>query len=228
MVIEAFPPVENSDADGLLAVGGDLEIPSLINAYTQGIFPWPISPSIPLAWFSPNPRGVLEYEDLHVPKSLAKYLKKNAKDWRVTFNSSFAEVVHQCAISQNRKGQNNQTWITNDIIKAYLDLFYAGNAYSIEIWNDLDLIGGIYGVCIGSFVSGESMFYLETNASKFALLTLMERLNTLDIKWIDTHMVTSIVSLLGGKEIARELFLKKLNKAIPLRKISSTVSKLRE
>lgn len=208
MVVVRFPPVELADSDGLLALGGDLEVPTLIEAYSQGIFPWPISKDYPLAWFSPNPRGVLRYENLNIPRSLEKFRKKNKYSFK--FNTQFKEVIDKCAELKNRKGQIS-TWITDDIKKAYTDLFEAGLAYSIEAYDEQsDLVGGLYGVSINGFVSGESMFYEATNASKLCLVYLMEHLHQHGIDWMDTQTLTPVVESLGGEMISRKEFLEML------------------
>jgi leucyl/phenylalanyl-tRNA--protein transferase len=204
MAIIEFPPIEQADEHGLLAIGGDLEISSLLLAYTEGIFPWPINEEYPIAWFSPDPRGVLFFEDLYISRSTHKILKKN--QFEIRFNTSFEQVIRACAESKNRKDQPG-TWITDEIIHAYMDLHRAGYAYCVEAFKDDHLVGGIYGVCIGDFFSGESMFYLEDNASKVALIHLCHFLKEKGILWLDTQMVTPVVKALGGKEIPREQFL---------------------
>lgn len=203
-----FPPVETATEDGLVAVGGDLEVDTLIEAYRQGIFPWPVSLDFPLAWFSPDPRGILEVEELHIPKSFAKFLKKNTL--RVTFNQAFGEVIRQCARA-SRKNQPS-TWITPDIIHGYEKLFLEELAYSVEVWDEDKLVAGLYGVCMGDFVSGESMFTKATGASKLALYGLILKLKESGITWLDTQMVTSVVESFGGKYISRPEFLARLAK----------------
>ena len=204
-----FPPVEAASEDGLVAAGGDLEIDTLREAYRNGIFPWPISVDLPLAWFSPDPRGVLFTDDLHLPKSFLKFLKKC--DYKVTFNQAFPEVIRSCAFAY-RKNQPS-TWITPDIIKGYENLFLNKEAYSVEVWNqENELIGGIYGVCMGEFVSGESMFSKEINASKIGLYELMKHLKLKGIKFLDTQMVTSVVESFGGVYLDRPDFLELIKK----------------
>lgn len=203
-----FPPVETATEDGLVAIGGDLEIDTIIEAYKQGIFPWPISLDFPLAWFSPNPRGILEIEDLHLSKSFMKFLKKNP--YQVTFNQAFEKVINACARTL-RKDQPS-TWITPDIIHGYQKLFEQELAYSVEVWHNKELVAGLYGVCMGDFVSGESMFTKEDNASKYALYTLLQRLKERGIPWLDTQMVTPVVEGFGGKYISRPEFLQRISK----------------
>ena len=207
MAIVEFPPVESADEHGLVAIGGDLEIDSLLLAYSQGIFPWPISEEYPLAWFSPDPRGILAFDKLHLSKSLRKFLKKNP--YEVRFNTNFEAVIMNCA--RVKRNDQSSTWITQEIINSYIELHRQGYAYSIETYRDDILVGGVYGVCINRFYSGESMFHTEDNASKVALVSLLYLLKQRDNGWIDTQMVTPVVETLGGLEIPRETFLQMLN-----------------
>lgn len=206
-----FPPVETANEDGLVAVGGDLEVDTLLEAYRRGIFPWPLSTyplnvDLPNTWFSPDPRGILEFKNLHVSKSFVKFLKKSP--FTVTFNKAFPDVITNCA-KMPRKDQPG-TWITPEIINAYINLFEAGHAYSVEVWNGKALVGGIYGVVMGTFVSGESMFTLEDNAGKEALYALVHQLHERGIEWLDTQMVTDVVKQFGGRYYPRQIFMKKL------------------
>lgn len=208
-MILSFPPLELATPEGLVAIGGDLEVSSLKLAYSQGIFPWPHEEEAPMMWYSPDPRGVLFYKDLHVPQSLRKTLK--SKKFTVTYNTCFEKVIEACA--KAKRSDNQSTWITSKMREAYIDLFHAGFAYSVEVFLETKLVGGIYGVKLSNYVSGESMFYLVSNASKVALVTLMERLYAQGIEWLDTQMVTPVVASLGGKEIARKDFLNLLKKS---------------
>ena len=201
-----FPPVEDATEDGLVAIGGDLEVDTIVEAYRRGIFPWPISLDFPLAWFSPDPRGVLDFNELHLSKSFEKFLKKNT--FNVTFNTSFREVIKACAMA-SRKGQAS-TWITPDIIHGYVKLFEDGKAYSVEVWDGKNLVAGLYGVVMGNFVSGESMFTKLPNASKFALYSLVKQLEVKGLSYLDTQMVTPVVEQFGGKYIPRTEFLERL------------------
>lgn len=210
MAILKFPPVETADSYGLLALGGDLEVESLLLAYTQGIFPWPISQEYPLAWFSPDPRGVLFFDKLHLSQSFRKFLRKNP--FEIRFNTNFEAVIMNCA--KVKRADQPGTWITGEIINAYINLHRQGYAYSVETYRNDHLVGGIYGVSINRFYSGESMFYLEDNASKVALVSLMYMLHKRDIGWLDTQMVTPVVASLGGVEIPRETYLKMLTRSL--------------
>lgn len=217
MPILKFPPLDQADENGLLAIGGDLSIDSLLLAYMHGIFPWPINDEYPLAWFSPDPRGLIELKDFHLPRSLKKFLKKC--DYQITYNQAFKEVMLKCQELTNRTDQDG-TWITEEILKAYHDLFLAGFAYSVECWSDGELIGGLYGVKINRYFSGESMFYRKENASKVVLYSLCQKLDELGVEFLDTQMVTPVVASLGGREMDRDEFIKRLQSAIarPLEK----------
>ena len=215
MAIDKFPPLESADPSGLLALGGDLEVESLVLAYQNGIFPWPISDDYPLAWFSPDPRGLLEFSHLNIGKRLKRYLKNCP--YRITCNKAFEEVIELC--SKVPRSDQSSTWITEEIIEGYRNLFDQQLAYSIEVWdveNDKDkegesqLVGGVYGVCIHGIVSGESMFHTRTNASKFALVFLMLLLKRAGIDWLDTQMVTPVVESLGGHEVSRSDYIQML------------------
>lgn len=201
-----FPPVESATEDGLVAVGGDMATDTLLSAYSQGIFPWPLSPEFPLAWFSPDPRGVLDFSELHVPKSLEKFLKKNP--FTIKHNQSFKDIIRLCA-AVPRKDQPS-TWITPDIIKGYSELFEMGHAWCTGAWLGQRLVGGLYGVKIGDFRSGESMFTLEDNAGKVCLYFAIEEFKKQGVSWLDTQMVTPVVESLGGKYEPRAEFLARL------------------
>ncbi|MBT3982645.1 MAG: leucyl/phenylalanyl-tRNA--protein transferase [Bacteriovoracaceae bacterium] len=208
MPIIEFPPVESATEDGLLAIGGDLEIPSLVLAYTQGIFPWPISSTYPLAWFSPNPRGILFYKDLYISRSLKKAFNKS--DHFISVDTCFDEVISRCANSGNRKLEGG-TWITDEIQSAFRLFHRAGYAHSVEVKDEGGkLIGGLYGVFMKGVFSGESMFFESDNASKFALIWVMEFLYQNGIEWMDTQMVTPVVKSLGGSEYPRENYIELL------------------
>ena len=210
MAIADFPSVDHADEHGLLALGGDLELESLLLAYTRGIFPWPISQEYPLAWFSPDPRGILIFDKLHLSKSLKKFLRKNP--YEIRFNTNFEAVITNCATIS--RVENQGTWITEDIIKSYINLHKNGYAYCVETYLENVLVGGVYGVCINRFYSGESMFHTADNASKVALIALLYQLKQQDINWIDTQMVTPVVESLGGVEVPRDTYLEMLKISI--------------
>jgi leucyl/phenylalanyl-tRNA---protein transferase len=203
-----FPDPSLAMEEGLIAVGGQLDVPTLYHAYKKGIFPWP-QPGYPLLWFTPEKRGILEFNDLHVPKSLEKLRNKNS--FRFTIDQAFAQVIEECQ-KQPRKYQHG-TWIIPELKEAYVRFHQAGFAHSVECWKDQKLVGGIYGVFVDGLFSGESMFYKEANASKLSLLYLVEHLKTKGLTWMDIQMVTPVTEKLGGKYVSRKHFLSKLEKS---------------
>ncbi len=205
-----FPPISEASEDGLVAIGGDLEVDTLLEAYGQGIFPWPLSVDFPLAWFSPDPRGVLEFSEIYVSRSLQKIMKRDLFEFR--YNTSFLEIIKLCAVVP-RKNQPT-TWITPQIIEGYHQLHLAGHAWCVGAWQGQRLVGGVYGVKINRFRSGESMFTLEDNAGKLCLLYAIELFENEGIEWLDTQMVTPVVENLGGDYIPRDEFLEKLKLVI--------------
>lgn len=204
----AFPPVELARTDGLLAIGGDLTTERLMLAYENGIFPW-FSEEDPILWWSPDPRMVLYPEELKVSKSLKKTLRK--MPFQVTFDTQFLEVMQRCATAP-RKDQPG-TWISDQMIQAYLKLHRQGFATSVEIWKEEKLVGGLYGVNLKhkKVFCGESMFTEENDASKVALFMLIEKLKGLNYKLIDCQIYTPHLESLGAREISRTSFLKYLN-----------------
>lgn len=201
-----FPPVDMANEDGLLAIGGSLDTQTLTQAYSEGIFPWPVSKELPLTWFAPNPRGIIPVDAFHQPKSLRKFLAKNP--FQIVFNQDFDLIIKRCA--QAKRKHESGTWINQDIIKGYQDMFAAEKAYCVGAYRDRKLVGGLYGVCVGEIVSGESMFFEETNASKAALIALLERMKLKGLTFLDTQMVTPVIASLGGIEIERDHFMKML------------------
>jgi leucyl/phenylalanyl-tRNA--protein transferase len=202
-----FPPLSQAltEPNGLIAIGGDLSINRLLDAYQQGIFPW-FSDGEPVLWWSPNPRMVLLPDELKISRSLAKTLKNCA--FEVRFNSAFREVIKACSNTM-RNGQPG-TWITQDIIDAYCQLHDAGYAISAECWLDNKLVGGCYGVKIGKMFYGESMFHQVTDASKVAFVTLVKKLKDEDVGLIDCQMKTAHLASLGAKEVSRDYFITEL------------------
>jgi leucyl/phenylalanyl-tRNA--protein transferase len=202
-----FPPLSAAliDPNGLIAIGGDLSVSRLVDAYRQGIFPW-YSDNDPILWWSPTPRMVLFLDELKVSHSLAKTLR--SKVFHVRFNTVFREVITACS-NKPRPGQLG-TWITEDIIEAYCAMFEAGYAICAETWLDNQLVGGCYGVKIGKMFFGESMFHDVTDASKVAFVSLMQSLKAEGSKMVDCQMKTSHLASLGAREIPRDLFAQKL------------------
>ena len=206
MGIVQFPPVEDA-VDGLLALGGNLETTTLVEAYKKGIFPWPFSEQEPVAWFSPDPRGVLDWAHLHVPRSFKKFAKKYS--FEIIYNQKFDRIIEKCAHIP-RKNQT-ETWITPDMQEAYKVLFKKQLAWCSGCYEDGVLQGGMYGVCIDGIISAESMFHQKSNAGKLCLVSLMEQLNRVNINWLDTQMITPVVASFGGREVSRQEFLQRLS-----------------
>lgn len=200
-----FPDPRLAGVDGLVAVGGDLSPETLTAAYRAGIFPWP-HPGLPLAWFSPEPRAVLLFDELHVPRSLASARRKSRLTF--AFDRDFPQVIGACRRAR-RPGQTG-TWLTPAMEKAYIELHRLGQAHSAEAWDGQRLVGGVYGVEYEGCFSGESMFHLSPNASKLALLFLVERLRERGLPWLDIQMLTPHMKALGAREIPRAEFLELL------------------
>lgn len=209
MVIKRFPNPRNSTPEGIVAIGGDLEPESLILAYRQGIFPWPIE-GLPLTWFCPPTRAILEWDRLHIPRSLAKVKRKNR--FHFTWDQAFPQVIEAC--SQIPRPHQSGTWITDEIKEAYCTFHQLGYAHSLEVWKDQELVGGLYGVDAGGVFAGESMFYLEPNASKLAILFLMEYLYSRGSTWLDIQTLTPHMEGLGAREIDRDEFLIRLQESL--------------
>ena len=205
----SFPPPHLAIKEGLLAVGGDLSAERILLAYRQGIFPW-YSPGEPILWWSPDPRLVLYPDELRASKSLRKLIKR--KTFRITFDTDFDAVIRGCAEAKRAYGEG--TWITDEMKDAYRQLHRRGFAHSVEAWQDERLAGGLYGVALGRAFFGESMFSRVSNASKVALVTLVENLRRLDFKLIDCQVRTDHLIRFGAREIPRKLFLDQLEKAV--------------
>lgn len=200
----AFPPLEHAltDPNGLLAHGGDLSTQRLIYAYKNGIFPW-FSENDPLLWWSPDPRAIIKLTDLKINKTLSKFLKK--RPFNITLNKDFTRVIDYCSDAPYRK---EGTWILPPMQQAYQQLHQQGIAHSIEVWHQQKLVGGLYGVAINGFFSGESMFYKQSNASKIALVYLAEHLKKAGISFIDCQILNPFLESMGCIEISREKFVK--------------------
>jgi len=201
-----FPDPARADAEGLVAVGGDLSVPWLLQAYRSGLFPWTVDP---VTWWSPDPRGIFELDGFHVSRSLARVLRRG--EFRITRDCAFRAVMEGCAASAPGR---RSTWITSEFIKAYTEMHRKGHAHSLECWQGEKLAGGIYGVAIGGFFAGESMFYRASNASKVALYHLVEHLRDHGFELFDIQMLTPITEQLGGVKIRRRLYLTRLAKAV--------------
>ena len=205
-----FPnPVEaDPEGHGFICIGADLTPSTLFEAYTHGLFPW-FNEDEPICWWSPEPRCIIEPQAFRPSKSLLRTMKK--QDYHITVNQAFDRVMRCCSLPRN---YTNETWISEDIIQGYCDLFDAGYAYSIEVWNEQILIGGLYGVTIGKGCCGESMFSTETDVSKMAFYTLMLIGQENQLPWIDCQLVNDHLLSLGASTISRQQYLKSLKNVI--------------
>lgn len=202
----SFPDPARANKEGLVAIGGDLQPDRLVAAYRQGIFPWSVDP---ITWWSPDPRGVIELEQFHISKSLAKVLRRGA--FTLTIDRSFRAVVEACAAPGPKRRSG---WISAEFIAAYARLHELGHAHSVECWLDGKLVGGIYGVTVGGLFAGESMFHRADNASKAALAHLVDHLRARGYTLFDIQMVTEATKPLGAKWISREDYLERLAVAV--------------
>lgn len=201
-----FPPVDiaHTEPNGLLAFGGDLSAQRLLLAYSSGIFPW-FSHDEPIMWWSPDPRGILPLDNFNCSKSLKKFARNC--HYQITINNAFDQVIDICAaIPRNDSG----TWITDDMIQAYKNLHQLGHAHSVEVWDKEVLVGGLYGILVGKVFCGESMFHKATNASKLAMMSLVELLKSQGAEFIDCQMQNPHLASLGCIEIPRTRFLSML------------------
>jgi len=207
-----FPPAESANEDGLVLFGGRLSPDWLLDAYRHGIFPWPIFEDASLlAWWSPDPRAIIEFEEFHIPRSLHRICRSGK--FQLTCNRAFAQVIHGCANVPDRRGK---TWLSDQMIAAYLALHELGHAHSVEAWYDDTLAGGVYGVSVGGLFAAESMFFRVADASKVALVALVEHLRVRGYKLLDIQQLTEHTQRFGAREISRRMYLKRLAAAIEL------------
>jgi leucyl/phenylalanyl-tRNA--protein transferase len=199
-----FPDPELSDEEGLVAIGGDLSPPRLLLAYESGIFPW-YDRGLPPLWWSPDPRAILERGDLHVSRSMRRVLRQ--RRFRFSWNRAFLSVMDACG------DRDEGTWILPEMIEAYAELHRLGHAHSIEVWQDADLVGGLYGVQRGALFAAESMFHVVTDASKAALITCVDTVFARGIELFDVQFVTSHLSSMGVREIRRKQYIERVARA---------------
>jgi len=205
-----FPPAESADRDGLVAVGGRLSPEWLLDAYSHGVFPWPVGEQDePMFWWSLDPRAILELDALHVSRSLRRTLRSGR--FEASCDRDFAGVIGGCAEGHGRRGG---TWITPRVIRAYTRLFELGHAHSVEVWHDGRLAGGIYGVAIAGLFAAESMFYRMRDASKVALVHLVTHLRSRGYRLLDIQQLTPHMARLGALEIPRREYLRRLARAL--------------
>lgn len=202
-----FPKVKNADTLGLLAVGGNLTTINLIKAYAHGIFPW-YNDDTPVLWWSPDPRLVLFPDEFRISKSLRQTIRNKA--FEVRFDCNFESVIRHCAAIP-RSGQEG-TWITEEMISAYIELYHFGYAHSVEAYLSGRLAGGLYGVSLGRAFFGESMFFLERDASKVAMYTLVQRLVSWNFHFIDAQQETNHLKRFGARPVRRQEFIEMLDK----------------
>ena len=212
MAVVQFPDPRSASPEGIVTIGGDLQPDSLLAAYRQGIFPWPVE-ELPLLWFSPAERGILEFRKLRVPRSLARARRRTRLHF--TIDRAFDSVIRGCAAAR-RPGQRG-TWIMPLMIVAYIRLHEIGVAHSVEAWDGDVLVGGIYGVDVDGAFAAESMFYRQPNASKLALLHLIDHLRARGLDWIDIQTLTPHMIQLGAGFLSRDAFLDKLQRTQTLR-----------
>ena len=205
-----FPPPDTADSHGLIGVSEFINPPSILNAYAQGIFPWPIEGIEGIPWFSPPQRALLFLDELHVSRRLAR--TRRSSELSIRLNTDTAEVIRSCARSANRK--DSATWITEDLASSYAELADSGFCYSVEAFKGRQLVGGMYGVAIDTMCSGESMFYLETDASKLCLLHLFELLEDMGVSWFDCQQLTPLMQSFGARELERKRFLDLLRPSV--------------
>lgn len=198
------PSLAHTDPNGLLACGGDLSVARLKTAYKNGIFPW-YCDGQPILWWSPDPRGILPLDEYHCSKSMKKFLKRT--DFAVTVNHAFPEVISRCADVKRDDVDEGSSWITHEMQEAYIALHQAGEAHSIEVWCNEQLVGGLYGIAVGQVFCGESMFHTMSNASKLAFYCLVNHLKANQFKIIDCQMQTEHLATLGARDIPRVDFL---------------------
>jgi leucyl/phenylalanyl-tRNA---protein transferase len=202
VIANDFPDVNSAlrDPDGLLAIGGNLSSERLLSAYQRGIFPW-YSEGQPILWWSPDPRCVLEPANLKISRSLSKTLRKG--HFHVSFNQAFEKVIHECS---EPRDADTGTWITTDMAQAYISLHHQDHAVSVECWHNSELVGGLYGIVIGKIFFGESMFSRMADASKVALVHLVQTIQELDFRLIDCQVYSKHLHSLGAAPMQRKLF----------------------
>ena len=206
---EFFPPPASSTPDGLVAIGGQLTVERLLDAYRHGIFPWPIYEEDPMLWWSPDPRAILPLEGMRISRRLRRRIR--ASEFRMTCNLAFESVIRCCSKGPGRQGG---TWLTAEMIEAYCLLHREGHAHSVEAWKNDELVGGTYGVSIGGFFAAESMFYRARDASKVSLAALVGHLRRRGYALLDVQQWTPHTGRLGVREVPRQEYLGMLREAV--------------
>ena len=219
-----FPHPELANSDGILCVGGDLTMERLLLAYRFGIFPW-YSEESPILWWSPNPRMVLFPSKIKVPKSMNSYFNQNK--FEISYDKAFQKVIENCRYAK-REGQDGGTWITDEMEKAYINLYEEGYAHSVEVWKSGTLVGGLYGLALGKVFYGESMFTNVSNASKFGFISMVRELEKAEFALIDCQQETKHLKSLGAETIPRSTFIQLLKKNAYLNKNTLFWDELRQ
>lgn len=203
-----FPNPNSASEEGVLAIGGEYSAFMLLEAYSNGIFPWPSPPEYPYLWFSPDPRTIIDFKNFRINRTTKKIINK--KKYKTIVNHNFREVVNLCKKSLNRK-DGPSTWITKELEKGFVELHQNGLAYSVSSINESGkTVGGVFGVKLPNVCSAESMFYLEDGASKYALVSAIEYLKSERYSWVDIQMVTPLTKSFGATNIERSDFLERI------------------
>ena len=205
-----FPPVDLASPEGLLAVGGDLRVERLLEAYRHGVFPW-YNEGQPILWWSPDPRAILFFDDLKISRSLRKTLRQGL--FSITLDTQFRQVAEACSAPRTNTDTPG-TWIHPEMINAYCQLHHMGHAHSVEVWQDDELVGGLYGLSLGGAFFGESMFSHATDASKVALVYLVRQLQRWQFDFIDAQVSSEHLTSLGTKEVRRDKFIRLLDQSL--------------
>jgi leucyl/phenylalanyl-tRNA--protein transferase len=205
MALVRFPDPRRATPEGIVAVGGTPDPDHLAEAYSRGIFPWPVD-GYPLLWFCPPERAILVFDELHVPRSLAR--ERRNTHLRFTIDGAFEHVIRTCASVE--RAHEKGTWITPEMIGGYCEFHRLGRAHSVEAWDGEELVGGLYGVDAGGAFAGESMFHFRPNASKLALLFLTDHLRARGLEWLDIQVLTPHLETLGARLVNRDEFLERL------------------
>lgn len=211
MASKFFPPADEASPDGLVAIGGDLSPERLLDAYRHGIFPWPTFAEDPMLWWSPDPRALMPLDGMYVSQRLQRRIRSGK--YERTINRAFSKVIQACAVGP---GRELGTWLSKEMIAAYVELYTLGHAHSVEVWHEGKLAGGIYGVAIGGAFAAESMFHRKRDGSKLALYYLIEHVKRQGFQLLDIQQWTEHTGSLGAIEVPREEYLSRLEECVGL------------
>ena len=211
MVAKFFPPATQASPEGLLCIGGNLSAPWLRDAYRHGIFPWPADDDEPMMWWSPDPRAILPLEGAPISRRLARTVRSSK--FQASCDTAFEQILEGCATGPGRRGG---TWLTPEMIRAYLRMHRLGHAHSVEVWHAGQLAGGTYGIAMGGLFAAESMFYRVRDASKVALVHLIAHLRNRGYRLLDVQQWTPHTGRMGAIEISRDEYLNHLAQVVDL------------